>query len=388
MNSLKDPSHVLVGGSQPLGRKEEEMGRLRGFGGLIWGKLAKMGPGLAIGLLVLSIASGLLAPPVLAAKAPPDFALSVNYKAPAFVGHLVRGAVPSTPCGVCNGQALPQPAVFVPSSFGPFFDWNSISLVSLNDFSETVTLEVLNLPAGVTSLMPATLTVPRRGAVSTPFKLQAASGAALGDTTVTIRATSGALSHAVDLPVKVADQPVLVISPASVVGGNQAQGGALTRAAEADTAVNLSSSNPGVAQVPAGVAVRAGSSSVVFSVTTFAVSAAIPVTIAASFAGASSSFLLTVTPTAPPPPPPSADIVSVGRAEYDGGKRALRIEATSTSSTATLTVSVTDTGQSIGVVGNEGGGVYKGQLSWPVNPGKITIKSSLGGSATVLVNAK
>lgn len=134
---------------------------------------------------------------------------------------------------------------------------------------------------------------------------------------------------------------------------------------------------------------RTRPAAVVFSVTTFAVSAATPVTITASFAGASSSFLLTVTPAAPPPPP-SADIVSVGRAEYDGGKQALRIEATSTSTStsATLTVSVAATGQRIGALTNAGGGTYKGEFNWPVNPQEITVRSSLGGSATATVSAK
>jgi len=48
--------------------------------------------------------------------------------------------------------------------------------------------------------------VARRGGVSTPFKLQASGDAALGYATVTVRATSGSIVHAWDLPISVADQ--------------------------------------------------------------------------------------------------------------------------------------------------------------------------------------
>jgi len=80
------------------------------------------------------------------------------------------------------------------------------SLVSLNGFGGDVKLEVLHLPAGVTSQTATKLTVPRRGVVSAPFRLQASGDAALGDATVTVRATSGSLVHTLDLPISVADQ--------------------------------------------------------------------------------------------------------------------------------------------------------------------------------------
>jgi len=83
---------------------------------------------------------------------------------------------------------------------------NTISVVSFNDFGGDVRLEVLNLPAGVTSQTDMKLTVPRRGVVSTPFKLQASGDAALRDATVTVRAAGGSISHTFDLPISVADQ--------------------------------------------------------------------------------------------------------------------------------------------------------------------------------------
>jgi hypothetical protein len=130
-----------------------------------------------------------------------DFALTANYKSPSFVGYVVRGGLPS--CAGCITAVEPR---YIGVSFDCFYDSNTISLVSLNDFGGDVKLEVLNLPAGVTSQTATKLTVPRRGVVSSPFKLQASGDAALGDATVTVRATSGSIVHTLDLPISVADQ--------------------------------------------------------------------------------------------------------------------------------------------------------------------------------------
>ncbi len=130
-----------------------------------------------------------------------NFALTANYKPPSFVGYVVRGGLPS--CAGCTTAVEPR---YVGASFDCFYDSNTISLVSLNGFSGDVKLEVLNLPAGVTSQTATKLTVPRRDVVSAPFKLQASGDAALGDATVTVRATSDSIVHTLDLPISVADQ--------------------------------------------------------------------------------------------------------------------------------------------------------------------------------------
>ena len=130
-----------------------------------------------------------------------DFALTANYKPPTFVGYVVRGGLPS--CAGCTTAVEPR---YVGASFDCFYDSNTISLVSLNSFGGDVKLEVLNLPAGVTSQTATKLTVPRRGVVSAPFKLQASGDTALGDATLTVRATSGSMVHTLDLPISVADQ--------------------------------------------------------------------------------------------------------------------------------------------------------------------------------------
>jgi hypothetical protein len=80
--------------------------------------------------------------------------------------------------------------------------------------------------------------------------------------------------------------------------------------------------------------------------------------------------------------------VYIQRAEYAVSNRLLKVEATSTSSNAILTILVESTGQPIGTLQNDGGGRYRGEFSWPSNPQTITVRSSLGGSATRTVTAK
>jgi hypothetical protein len=138
------------------------------------------------------------------AKDNPDFALTINFQSPPHMAHLVRGGLPASQCPVpCTTDVEPR---YQQSSFGVcYFDSNSIGVVSLNDFSGTVTLEMLNLPAGVTSQTATSLTVPRRQAVSTPFKLQAVTNATLGTATITIRATSGSIVKTLTHEISVAD---------------------------------------------------------------------------------------------------------------------------------------------------------------------------------------
>ena len=83
-----------------------------------------------------------------------------------------------------------------------------------------------------------------------------------------------------------------------------------------------------------------------------------------------------------------ADTVAIQVAEYASGNRQLRVEATSSSSSATLQVFVTSTNALIGTLQNDGGGRSRGDFSWPSNPQNITVRSSLGGSATRTVTVK
>jgi hypothetical protein len=180
----------------------------------------------------------------------------------------------------------------------------------------------------------------------------------------------------------------LTLSPTTVVGGNSAQGTVtLSAAAPAATTITLASSNAS-ATVPASVTVAAGASSASFTVATGTVNATMSAIISGTFNGVTRSSTLTINPVTAPPPPPSTDTVRITRAEYDSGKRILRVEATSTSSSATLQVFVTSTGQLLGTLSNNGGGQYRGELSASTNPQNITVRSSLGGVATASVVAK
>ena len=87
-------------------------------------------------------------------------------------------------------------------------------------------------------------------------------------------------------------------------------------------------------------------------------------------------------------PTTAVDTVSIQVAEYDAGNQRLRVEATGSNASATLRVYVTATNTLIGTLNNEGGGRYRGDFSWATNPQNITVRSSLGGSASRSVTLK
>ena len=185
----------------------------------------------------------------------------------------------------------------------------------------------------------------------------------------------------------------LMLNPTSVVGGNSSQGTVtLTGAAPSGGAVvTLASNNTAIATVPASVNIAAGATSASFTVTTRSVTTSTSVAISAAYNGVTRTATLTITPQAappPPPPPPSTDTVAIQVAEYSSGNRQLRVEATSSNSSATLQVYVSSTNALIGTLRNEGGGRYRGDFSWSSNPQNITVRSSSGGSATRSVTLK
>jgi uncharacterized repeat protein (TIGR03803 family) len=176
----------------------------------------------------------------------------------------------------------------------------------------------------------------------------------------------------------------LTINPAQVSGGSPSTGTvALSGAAPSGgLVVALASDNTPVAGVPASVTVPQGATSASFTVTTTLVSVFTTVNISATYAGLTKTAALTVMP------PVTADTVTITLAQYRLWGNKLSVQATSTSATATLTVYVTATRNLIGTLANNGGGNYSGQFTWPSNPQKITVRSSLGGSATKAVTAK
>ena len=129
-----------------------------------------------------------------------DFTFGANYNPPFFVGHLVRGGLFS--CAGCTSSIEPR---YVVTGFTRGWDSNTLSSVSLNGFSGTVAIEVTGLPFGVTSETATSVFVPSRGVGSTALRLRAASFAAPGTATITVRASAAGKVHAIELPISVAD---------------------------------------------------------------------------------------------------------------------------------------------------------------------------------------
>jgi hypothetical protein len=292
---------------------------------------------------------------------------------------------------VTSGPAPPPAAVTLST-----LSLNPATVTGGNSSQGTVTLTgsapsggaVVTLSSSNTAIagVPASVTIAA-GAASATFTVTTASVGA--STPVTISASFG-VTRTATLTVSPAAANVtlssVALSPASVVGGNSSQGTVtLTGAAPGGgMIVTLASSNTTAANVPSSVTIAAGSSSATFTVTTQTVTTSTAVTISASAGGVTRTAALTVSPA----PPPATDTVAIQRADYSTGSRVLRVEATSTNSSATLTVYVASTDQVIGTLQNGGGGRYKGDLSWPSNPQNIRVRSSLGGQATRAVTAK
>ena len=178
------------------------------------------------------------------------------------------------------------------------------------------------------------------------------------------------------------------VNPADVAGGTPSTGTvSITLPAPAGgTTVGLTSGEPAVASVPASVTVASGQTSATFTVPTQPVTSSHTVVITATLGGDSRFAFLSVNPA---PPPPAADSVAIQRAEYNSGKRTLTVEATSTNASAILRVFRTATNQQIGTLTNQGAGRYRATFSnVATNPGNITVRSSLGGSASRNVTVK
>jgi hypothetical protein len=150
----------------------------------------------------------------------------------------------------------------------------------------------------------------------------------------------------------------------------------------------LTSSNPAVASVPASFTIPALSAPgdyrfASFTTTYKPVGADTPVTFNALFNGASVSATVTI--------PKTVDTVSIGRAELTLKSLQLRVDAFGNTPGAVLTLYNAATGQSLGIMtdnGPSGGGekyTFQGTVS-PVTT--LLLKSSLNGVATASVSRK
>jgi hypothetical protein len=121
-------------------------------------------------------------------------------------------------------------------------------------------------------------------------------------------------------------------------------------------------------------------------VQTGTVTAFTTVTISATYGSAISTTITASLIVAPPSGP--TDTVTIQKADYVVSKQQLIVQATSTSQTAMLTVTVTATGEVIGILTNKGAGSYSGTFNWPSNPQNITVTSDLTGTASLAVRLK
>ena len=166
------------------------------------------------------------------------------------------------------------------------------------------------------------------------------------------------------------------VTPTSVTGGAGATGTVRFTGAMRDGAVvQLTSSNPAVAQVPFDTVVNANASTSAFPVTTSSVTTATTVTLTAAWLGKRRTTTIRVNPGAPP----ATDRVAIRTATWRRGL--LTIEATSTNPNAILTVH-SRSGAVMVTLTNRGGGRYSDQRGWVDNPQAITVRSNFGGSAS------
>lgn len=277
--------------------------------------------------------------------------------------------------------------VVAPSLSG--FTLNATSVVGGTSLQGTVTLSAAAPMGGAVvtlassssvTAVPASITVPA-GSTTATFTVTTQTVSA--NTTATLSASYSGLTKTASLSVTPAALGGLTLSLASVTGGGSTQGTVtLTGAAPAGgLVVNLTSGNVAVT-VPASVTVTAGAKTATFTASTKTVTTSTGVTLTATQGAVSRSATLTVNPAA------VTDTVAIQRAEFDAGKRTIRLDATSTSAGASLKVYVSSTGALIGSLSSSGSGRYSGTLSVTTNPGSITVKSSLGGSATRTVTVK
>jgi hypothetical protein len=301
-----------------------------------------------------------------------------------------------------SGEPIPPPPPLAVSNLVVNIDPvtggnNSTATITLNRLVQGGSFAV-NLSSSDPSIVSVPASVPialgsnnamvsiTTRSVTQPVTVTITASAGGATVTDTLSVNPGAAPPPPPPPPPAATLTTLAVNPTSLVGGNSASGTlTLSGAAPSSGAViALTSSNPSIVSVPATVTIGAGGSSATFSISTQSVTASTSVTLSATYGGTTRTSTITLTPQAQQP----ADTVSIQRAEYDSGKRELRVEARSTNSSAVLQCYVTSTNTLVGTLTNNGGGNYSGRLNVSSNPQNITIRSSLGGAASRAVTAK
>lgn len=152
---------------------------------------------MALTVMAIGVSS---ASPVTAARPVPtptlrpdsSFIMPLAFRAPYHTdpSYLVRG-----------GAAGPAYVMWDYYHTASFYTGNSIRAISVNGFQDNITLQVLNLPPGITSEMPSTIFVPIFSSTVVPVRLRASTSAALGSVSgVVLRGRSGAIVRDEFLP--------------------------------------------------------------------------------------------------------------------------------------------------------------------------------------------
>ena len=241
----------------------------------------------------------------------PDIVLNIGGAFPSFAVLLnsTGAAPPPTP----GAPTLLSPAQDATPAQPVAFDWTDVAAATAyriqiddsNNFSAPLVVDRVVTPSQFTA---STLNAGRRHW----WRVRGINAAGTAGAWSSVRRfTPGALTQAPSLA-------GITLNPASVVGGNTAEGTAsLTSAAPSGGAVvTLSSSNTSAATVPASVTVPSGAFSATFTVSTSSATASTSLTISGAFGGVTRSATLTVTPPAPPIGPAS---LGVFPATVEGG---------------------------------------------------------------------
>ncbi len=264
---------------------------------------------------------------------------------------------------------------------GLFLNAGGLGSVLLTDYAQAggamVTLTSSN-PAAQTA--PASVTVPqgyRTGAFQLP--------PATVDTATAVTLTASYNGRTIAVPyTAVPATPLTVVGVGPFVFPQPASGGAILRVqlnrptfSAATIQVNSSST---LATGPATVVVPAFSDFVDFNVTYAPVSADTPITISATFNGATVTSTLTI--RAP------VEVVQITRVEYTVSKGELRVEATCSNPAASLTLTNQSTGQVIGKMdfkGTSGAGAKFAFQGAVPRVFVLTATSSSGATTSVSV---
>jgi subtilisin family serine protease len=82
------------------------------------------------------------------------------------------------------------------------------------------------------------------------------------------------------------------------------------------------------------------------------------------------------------------DTVTISKAQYSNSRSQLTVLATDSNTAAVLTVSVTSTGEILGVMQTRGDGNYRLKVNGVANPLNVTVTSNLGGTDSANVRAR